>query len=337
MARPKRLGLMLWPAPGLDAGFERGLWAESAGYGDLWLPDAEGLQDPLAMAAALGVATSRVRLCTGIVPAFNRPPPLLATAVVAAAERAPGRVVLGLGSSTSNMIERWYGLEYRKPLTRVRETLLLLRQIFAGEKTAFNGVTVRSEGFRLKALPPAPVPLYIGAIGPEMLALAGELADGVLLNDFTPPDRLDWALAQVERGAKRSGRSVDDIEIVKRRGLLLTDDEQAGLDYFRDYLGFYGSAPAYQTIMERLGYEAAVAEIRAGYAERNRARIAAAISDDMVRRISGFGDEARVQDLVRRDFTAGVDTLVISPQGGEAAQFLRGAAAFSAASFALPQ
>ncbi len=100
---------MLWPAPGLDAGFERGVWAESTGYDDVWLADSEGLQDPIALAAALGVATDRIRLCTGIVPVFNRPPAVLATGVIAVEQRAPGRFVLGLGSSTQNMIDRWDG------------------------------------------------------------------------------------------------------------------------------------------------------------------------------------------------------------------------------------
>ncbi|MGH8595774.1 MAG: LLM class flavin-dependent oxidoreductase, partial [Gammaproteobacteria bacterium] len=127
MTRPHRLGLMLWPVPGLDAGFERGVWAEHAGYDDVWLADAEGLPDPIALAAALGVATTRVRLCTGVVPVFNRPPAVLATGVVAAEARAPGRFVLGVGASTANMIDRWYGLPYAQPLTRVRETIALLR------------------------------------------------------------------------------------------------------------------------------------------------------------------------------------------------------------------
>ncbi|HJP34428.1 MAG TPA: LLM class flavin-dependent oxidoreductase, partial [Gammaproteobacteria bacterium] len=100
MTRAKRIGLMLWPTPGLEAGFDRGVWAEENGYDDLWLPDGEGLQDPIAFAAALGVATSRIRLCTGIVPVFTRPPATLATATVAAEQRAPGRFVLGLGAST---------------------------------------------------------------------------------------------------------------------------------------------------------------------------------------------------------------------------------------------
>ena len=326
--RARRLGLMLWPVPGLGAGFERGRWAESHGYDDLWLADAEGLEDPLTLAAALGVACPRVRLCTGIVPVFNRPPPLLATAVVAAEARAPGRVVLGLGASTPNMVERWYGLPYDKPLTRVRETVALLRSILAGEKTAFDGQTLRSHGFQLKSIPTQPVPIVLGAIGGKMLELAGEVADGVLLNDFTPPDRLGYAMERLDVGAKRSGRRAEDLEIIKRRALYVTDDAAGGLEYFRQHLAFYASAAQYQNVMIELGYGAAVEEARAGYANRDRQRITAAITDDIVQRIFSFGSEAHCRALVAADYAAGVDTLIISPQGGSAESFARGAEAF---------
>ena len=321
---------MLWPVPGLDAGFERGRWAETQGYDDLWLADAEGLEDPLTLAAGLGVACSRVRLCTGIVPVFNRPPALLATAVVAAEARAPGRLVLGLGASTPNMIERWYGLNYDKPLTRVRETVALLRQILAGGKTDFSGQTLRSHGFRLQSLPSAPVPLVLGAIGGKMLELAGEVADGVLLNDFTPPDRMGYALERLDIGAKRAGRRVDDLEIIKRRAFYLTDDTARGLEYFRQHLAFYASAAQYQNVMIELGYGQAVEEARAGYAARDRQRITAAISDEIVHRIFSFGNEAHCRGLVAADYAAGVDSLIISPQGGTAEAFARGAEAFTA-------
>jgi probable F420-dependent oxidoreductase len=327
---------MLWPAPGLDAGFERGVWAEQAGFDDVWLPDGEGFQDPIALAAALGVATQRIRLCTGVVPAFNRPPAVLATGVVAAEQRAPGRFVLGLGASTGNMIDRWYGLPFERPLTRVRETVSLLREIFLGQKTDFVGVTLRSRGFRLQGLPSGPVPIYLAAMGAKMLQLAGEIADGVVLNDFTPPDRLSWALEQVDLGAKRGGRRADDLEIVKRRAVVLAEDDdevREATDFFRRYLAFYGSATSYQEIMRQLGYGDSVEQIRAGYATRDRKRTTNAISETMVARICTYGSTAFCQARLREDYAGGVDTVAISPQARDATAFARAASAFAATSF----
>ena len=320
---------MLWPMPGLDAGFERGIWAEQAGYDDVWLCDAEGLQDPITLAAALGVATNSVRLCTGIVPVFNRPPPILATAVLAAEEHANARFVLGLGSSTNNMIKRWYGLEYEKPLTRVRESVVLLRDIFAGHKTNFDGETIHSHGFTLKGAPSAPIPIYLAALGPKMMELAGEIADGIVLNDFTPPDKLAEAFEHIEIGAKRAGRRLEDLEIVKRRAFLVCDDEQIGLDFFRRYTALYASAPAYQNKMIELGYEKEIAAVRAGYEARDRATVNNAISDDMVARIYAFGNESRCQNILKKDFDAGLDTIIVSPQARDRDEFARGAEAFA--------
>lgn len=324
---------MLWPAPGLHGGFERGIAAEQLGYDDLWLPDAEGLQDPIALAAALGVATNRVRIGSAVVPVFNRAPAVLATGVVAAEQRAPGRFVLGLGASTSNMIERWYGLGYDKPLTRVRETLTLLRQIFNGEKPTFAGETIRSRGFSLKEQPTASIPIYLGAMGPRMLQLAGELADGVILNDFTPRDRIDWAMQQIDIGAKRRGRRVNDLEIIKRRAVLVCDDMGDGINYFRNYLGFYASAPAYQGVLERLGYAAEVTAIKQAYTARNRAAVADAISDAMVLRFFACGDSSSLQQLIRSEYAAGIDSSIISPVDIDAAAFARGVDTFAAATF----
>jgi alkanesulfonate monooxygenase SsuD/methylene tetrahydromethanopterin reductase-like flavin-dependent oxidoreductase (luciferase family) len=263
----------------------------------------------------------------------------LATGVVAAEHRAPGRFVLGLGASTENMVDRWYGLQFARPLTRVRETVLLLRQILRGEKTEFTGMTLRSQGFRLQGIPSAPVPIHLAAMGSKMLRLAGEVADGVVLNDFTPPDRLSWALEQIDAGAKRSGRRVNDLEIVKRRAVVLAEDDDAlgdAADFCRRYLAFYGSAPGYQAIMRELGYGDAVEEIRAGYAARDRKRTTNAVSEAMVSRICTLGSAAVCQARVREDYAGGVDTVAVSPQASDGTAFARAASTFAPASFKLP-
>jgi len=327
-----RIGLMLWPTPGLEAGFERGVWAAQAGFDDIWLPDGEGMQDPLVLAGALAVATERVRIATGIVPVYNRPPAILATSIAAVEQRAAGRFVLGLGSSTQNMVDRWYGLPFDRPLQRVRETVELLRMLLAGKKSAYDGVTIRSHGFRLKEPPCQPVPIYLAAMGPRMLQLTGELADGVVLNDMTTPDRVAWALEEIDRGAKRNARRVDDLEIVMRRAIAVTDTWDEGLEFFRDHLAFYASAPVYQDTIVRLGYGAAIGEIRAGYRERDRARIRAAVSDEMVERVFTFGSADHCLARMRADYAAGIDTLVVSPQARDATGFAKTCELFANAS-----
>ena len=257
---------------------------------------------------------------------------MLATGVVAAEQRAPARFVLGLGISTRNMVDRWYGLPFERPLARMRETVALLRGILRGEKTDFLGTAVRSHGFRLRELPTAPVPIHVAAMGAPMLELAGEIADGVVLNDFTPVDRLPWALERIDAGARRNGRRVDDLEIVHRRALRVVEtaaDTPNALEDFRNYLAFYGSAPAYQEGLIALGYGAAVEEIRAGYATRDRARTMRAVADEMVDRVFCFGTAEVCHARIRALYAAGVDTIAVSPQASDATTWARSAEAFT--------
>src|SRR5512139_1096651 len=121
--------------------------AESAGYDDLWLADAGGM-DALTLAAVLAQGTTRARIGIAVVPAYTRTPAVLASTAATIAQLAPGRFVLGLGTSSHAIIEGWHGLELAKPLTRMRETMQLLRQMLAGEKTRFSGQTLRSHGYR---------------------------------------------------------------------------------------------------------------------------------------------------------------------------------------------
>ena len=221
-----RLGLYLSPTPDHEGGFDRALWADREGFDDLWFPDGDGMRDAMTFAATVAGRTERVRLCTGITPVYTRVPAVIATSSLAVNRVAPGRFALGLGSSTHTMVENWYGVPFERPLARVRETTELVRKLFAGEKTRYQGDTITSRGFRLKEAIVGDVPIFLAGMGPKMLELAGELADGVILNHFTPLDRVPWALECVDRGAKRSGRRVEDLEIAQRVAVWVTDDDE---------------------------------------------------------------------------------------------------------------
>ena len=157
--------------------------------------------DAFVVAAAAGLATRRVRVGTAVVPIYTRALPVLAAGAGSCAQLMAGRsFVLGLGVSSETIVEAWGGVPYRRPLTRMRETVGAVRRMLAGERVAFEGKTVRTRGFRLVSPPPAPVPIYVGALMPPMLELAGEVADGVVLN-FMPVDAVPRMLAHVRAGA----------------------------------------------------------------------------------------------------------------------------------------
>ena len=248
-----RLGLYLSPSPDHNGGFERALWADREGFDDLWFPDGDGMRDAMTFAATVAGRTERVRLCTGITPVYTRVPAVIATSSLAVNRVAPGRFALGLGSSTHTMVENWYGVPFEKPLARVRETAELVRKLFAGEKSRYEGGTITSRGFRLKEPIVGDIPIFLAGMGPKMLELAGEVADGVILNHFTPLDRVPWALECVDRGAKRSGRRVEDLEIAQRVAVWVTDDDETARQYFRTDFSFYGSTAVYRGVITRMG------------------------------------------------------------------------------------
>jgi len=160
--------------------------AESWGYTDAWSFESDGL-DCFSPLAVIGASTG-LRLGTAIANVYTRGPATLAQSAAGVADVAPGRFILGLGSGSQVIIEKWNGGRFDKPATRVRETVLFLRQALTGERVVFKGKTFEVDGFRLTKPPSRPVPIYVAALRPGMLRVAGEVADGVILNWLAAED-----------------------------------------------------------------------------------------------------------------------------------------------------
>src|SRR5688500_10984547 len=177
----KRLGLTI-PVLPFDVRKSVGLAkrAEDLGYTDAWAAEASGT-DGFSVASAAGIATSKMRIGIAIVPIFTRPPALIAMSTLAAHQACGGRFCLGLGASSPTIVERWMGLDVDKPLTRTRETIDAVRAALTGDKVTVDGDTVHIKGFRLEQGTTDKIPLFLAALGPKMLALAEETADGVAL------------------------------------------------------------------------------------------------------------------------------------------------------------
>ena len=288
--------------------------AESAGYDDLWLADAGGM-DALTLAALLGQNTTRARIGIAVVPAYTRTPAVLASTAATIAQVAPERFVLGLGTSSHAIIEGWHGLELAKPLTRMRETVLLLRQMLAGEKTRFSGVTLKSHGYRQEAVPGG-LPIHLAALRPGMIELAAEVGEGVILNLF-PRRALARICEHVARGALRAGKDPAEVEIVCRHQIAVTADPAAARDMFRLVFAAYYATPVYNQFLAWAGYEHEAREIREGWAAGDRKRTAAAISDALVDEIAIIGTREQCQQRVLDYARGGIHTHIVSCLGFE--------------------
>ena len=311
MTRPISMGLSLL-SRAEATGFERAQWAEAHGYDSVWIPDGDGKMHSLTLAGAVAATTRRVTIGTGIVPVYTHTPAVLAASCTALAHLAPGRFVLGVGSSSKAMMESWNGIPFQKPLTRVKETVQVLRGMLAGERVDFQGQTLSTRGFRLNPPPPKPVPIYLAALRPNMLELAGELGDGVILN-LVPLRVLPRMLEHVAAGAKRSGRTLADLDIVYRMNAVVADDRPAAIADVREFIARYFAAPVYNQYFTWCGYEAEAKAFNEGFAKGDRAATAAAISERMVTEVGLVGDEKAVQQQVRDYLAAGVTTPVINP------------------------
>jgi probable F420-dependent oxidoreductase len=286
--------------------------AEELGYESLWIADTGAGPDAFVVGAVAAGATARVRIGTAVIPIYTRAPAVLAAGAGSLAQLAPGRVVLGLGVSSPTIVEAWGGVPFRRPLARMRETVAVLRQMLAGERTTFEGRTVRTRGFRLVSQPPSPVPIHVAALMPPMLELAGEIADGVILN-FFPVDALPRILAHVRAGAERAGRDPAAIEIVSRFQVVVTDDVAAGRSALRMMMGPYFATSVYNRFVAWCGFPEEAAAIDAGWRAKDRARNLAAVTDDMIDRLAVIGPPDHCRARLVEFTAAGVTTPMVHP------------------------
>jgi alkanesulfonate monooxygenase SsuD/methylene tetrahydromethanopterin reductase-like flavin-dependent oxidoreductase (luciferase family) len=214
-------------------------------------------------------------------------------------------ILLGIGISSPVVTERWHSVAYgEQPLQRVREYVTLLRACLSGERVGFAGDHYSVKGFRLGVRLGEHRPkIVVGALNPAMLRLAGELADGVLLN-YLPASHVPWSVEQVRAGGDA------DIYAYVHAGICERED---GIDLARRDLFSYAVVDSYARSFERAGFADEVAAVREAHAAGDRDAAVAAVSDRMVDAIDVMGDEDTVHDTMRAYVDAGVDVPVLMP------------------------
>jgi probable F420-dependent oxidoreductase len=285
--------------------------AEQAGYDDAWLADAGGI-DALTLAAIVLDRTERIRVGIAVVPAYTRTPAVLAATVATLADLAPGRFALGLGTSSEAMINGWHGLTLERPVARMRETLALLRGIFAGERTSFTGQTLRSTGYRQPALA-TPVPILLAALRPRMTELAVTAADGIILNLF-PLSALDSLMAGIHNAATRVGKDPAEIEVASRfQGQVVVNDAEhaAARDTFRFHFTPYFANPVYNAFLAEVGYPDIAAGLQSHARAGDWAGARACLTDELVDEIAVIGDVEHFRARLGTYAEAGISTPIM--------------------------
>jgi probable F420-dependent oxidoreductase len=290
---------------GPDLALSTARMAEDLGYRSYWTAETTG-PEAFSLLGAVGAAAPSLDLGTGVLALQLRTPGVVAMAGATLQALQPEReVLLGIGISSPVVTQRWHGVPYGdRPLARVREYVTLLRACLSGERVDFAGDFYQVKGFRLGVRLGEHRPkIILGALNPAMLRLAGELADGVLLN-YLPASHVPWSVEQVRAGG--------DAEIYAYVHAGVCEREE-GIDLARRDLFSYAVVDAYASSFERAGFADEVAEIRGRHAEGDRDGALAAVSDRMVDAIDVMGDEATVEATMASYAEAGVDVPILMP------------------------
>ena len=313
-----RLGFTFASLMGLgpDLALDTARQASEAGYRSFWTAETTG-PEAFSLLAAAGAVAPGLDLGTGVLALQLRTPMVAAMgAATLQALHPDADILLGIGISSPVVTQRWHGAPYGdRPLDQVREYVTLVKACLTGEKVDFEGDFYQVKGFRLGLRLGEKRPkVVVGALGPKMLRLAGEVADGVLLN-YLPVSHVAWSVEQVRAGG--------DAEVYAYVHAGVGDREQA-VDKARKDLFSYAVVDSYAANFTRAGFGDEVREIRERHAARDREGALAAVSDRMCDAIDLVGDAAAVQAMVRAYVEAGVDVPVLMPLpwGGERRQVI---------------
>jgi alkanesulfonate monooxygenase SsuD/methylene tetrahydromethanopterin reductase-like flavin-dependent oxidoreductase (luciferase family) len=276
--------------------------AENAGYAALFLPEIAARDATVTLGALAGV-TRELRLATGILPMRSRTPMLAAMAAATVQERSAGRFVLGMGTGRGGP----------EALAELRDTVADIRALLRGQEVEREGRRTR-----LALLPDVPVPVWISALGPKAMRLAGEIADGVLLN-WCPPERVAYARERVAEGAATAGRDPSEIPVGVYVRAWVGEDRETAMHALKSASGEYASYGPYARQLEQMG----LGDLGRAAAEASRAGRVLDVPEELVETVCAVGDAAPSRLEAYR--AAGADLVVVYPvAAGDLAASLEG-------------
>jgi len=320
-AGKQRVALYLQDKHPIRDGMEYARYAEAKGFEAVWQAESRLVRDAIVPMAAFAAVTDHIKVGSGVINNWTRNIGLLAATYLTLDDLAPDRVICGIGAWWDPLAKN-VGIDRRKPLTAMRETVEILRRLLRLERVTFHGEFIHVDGIALDVVhgrrEPRHVPIMIGATGAQMMELTGEIADGAVLNYCVPPEYNIEAMAQLARGAARAGRSVDDIDRPQLIVCSVHEERQAALDGARELLTQYlaqqphiakasGVKPeVVQQIQATLGWPATKEQVRAAMKY---------VPDDLVQRITASGTPSEVNAKVREYMRYGATCPILYPLG----------------------
>lgn len=286
--------------------------AEDAGAESLW--STELGRDAFVPLAAIAAGARGVRLGTAVA-TFARPPMHTETAAMTMAELTRGNFVLGLGTAPPRWNEDWHGLPVPRPATRMREYVQCIRTMWTGSverPVDYEGELIRVSGYHRFIPAPYPsVPIYLAAVQPAMLRLAGEVGDGLIANLLNTTRYFeDVVRPQVRRGLERAGRSGDPFEFTTLKVCGVDADRSAARERARHTIAFYSTLPYFDVVLDPAGFTDAKLRIREAFARGDVPAMLREVTEEMVDELALAGTADEVREQARR-YEGLVDTLIL--------------------------
>jgi F420-dependent oxidoreductase-like protein len=297
------IGAFISAGKSLDKALQRVEHADRLGFDAVYTTQLAG-RDALTLLTAYASVSRRIRLGTGVAPIFARTPVAMAQTAASIDEFSGGRMVLGLGVSHQVTVENWYDAQISKPVAQMREYVGIVRSILRGEPPPQGEFFNTS--FQFMGYEPRPeLPIYVAALSPNMLRLAGEIADGVMLWLCCPAYIRDVVVPEVTKGRERAGKALAGFDVVAAVPVALTDDAEAVRAAMRQDLVTYASLPFYRAMLEGSGFGAELAAFDEGMQAGDLERAKAGLSDEMLGALAGIGNADEVRAAVNRYREAG--------------------------------
>jgi 5,10-methylenetetrahydromethanopterin reductase len=316
-----RVALYLQDAHDLREGMQLVKYAEAKGFEAVWQAESRLVRDAIVPIAAFAAVTERIKVGSGVINNWTRNIGLLAATFLTLDDLAPDRIICGIGAWWDPLAAN-VGIQRRKPLLAMQETVEVLRRLLNMENVTFEGEFHHVKGIELDVVhgrrEPRHVPIMIGATGHKMMELAGEIADGVVLNYCVPPEYNEEALARLKAGAARAGRSLDDIDRPQLVVCSVHPDKAKALDGARALLTQYlaqqphiakasgVSDDVVKRIQNILGWPATKAQIEEAMP---------LVPDDLVQRITASGTPEEVKARVGEYMRNGATCPILYPLG----------------------
>jgi len=318
-----RVALYLQDAHPLADAIEYVQYAEDRGFEAVWQAESRLVRDAIVPMAAFAATTRRIKVGSGVINNWTRNAALTAATFLTLDDLAPDRIMLGIGAWWDPLAKN-VGIDRRKPLLAMREHVTVVRDLLAMKNVTFHGEFVNVNGIELDIVhgrrEPRNVPIYIGATGPQMMALTGEIADGALLNYLVSPAYNAKALEQLEKGARLSGRTVEDIDRPQLVVCSVDSNRKRALDGARKLVTQYlGQQPH---IMKASGVSPELLDeihqvLTWPATEEQIKRAMELVPDDVVQLITASGTPEEVRAKVREYVAAGCTCPVLYPLGDD--------------------